>query len=218
MPFLSKYQDPLFECLIWKIDESAPYFIHKLGMNAAAQKQLQLKFKHEGSKIQWLAARHSLELLFDRSYHDFVKDKKGKSSLVGHSLELSISHCSRYTCVIKSRLKVGIDIQQQTTKLSKIASKYIDSQTLRRLQLSEHIDAYLHFYWGIKEALFKAYGKGQLNFIEHLHIDEFNYSPKGKTNAQIIKANRSIDYDVFFEQKEDFYLCIVIQKNPTIIK
>ncbi len=213
MPFLSKYQDPLFECLIWRIDESAPFFIQKLGMNAAAQKKLQLKFRHEGSKIQWLAARHCLELLFKRPYHDFVKDKKGKSSLAGQPLELSISHCNRYTSVIKSSLNVGIDIQQPTTKLSKIASKYIDDQTLKWLQLSEHFDDYLHLYWGIKEALFKAYGAGQLNFIDHLHIDAFDYRPKGKTTAQITKANRSMDYDVFFEQKEDYYLCIVIQKK-----
>ena len=216
MPFLTKYQESKFECLIWKIDESAHFFSSKLNIHAVALKQIQLKYRHNDTKVQWLASRYCLELLFERPYQNFIKDNKGKPSLIDQSYELSISHCSRYTAVVKSSYNIGVDIQQSTNKLQRIAHKYISKEILNHLETSPHYLAYLHLYWGIKEALFKAYGKGKLNFIQHLHIKDFVYSAKGTTKAQIIKDDIRIDYDVFFEQQEDFYLCIVTKSNSKI--
>lgn len=213
MAFLYEYKQQDFEYIIWKIDESADFFVRHLDLDIETQQGLRLKFRHQDSKLQWLASRYCLKLLFGRPISDFVKNEKGKLYLPDNSYQLSISHCSRYVSVVKSNVKVGIDIQQKTKKLETIGAKYIDSDSLYKLQQSEHYQDYLHVYWGIKESLFKAYGKGQLNFIKHLHIAPFEYTDKGTTTAFIQKDTFKINYNVFYEHKEDFYLCVVTETD-----
>ncbi len=212
MALNSHYQQNDYELLLWDITENIGYYEEKLSLSLEQLTEIRLKFRHQDTLLQWMASRYCLQVLFGRPYTDFIKNKKGKSALKDNSSELSISHCMRRIAIVKSTKKTGVDIQVKTEKLQKIATKYIDSETLKNLQASENYIDYLHFYWGIKEALFKAYGYGQLNFIEHLHIKPFIFSQKGETTAIINKKDIKISYRVFFEQNEDYYLCVVTKE------
>jgi 4'-phosphopantetheinyl transferase len=212
MALNSHYQQSDFEVLLWNITESLGFYVEKLGLSSEQFTEIKLKFRHQDTLLQWMASRYCLQILFDRPYTDFIKNEKGKSELKDNSSELSISHCMRRIAIVKSKKKTGVDLQIKTDKLQRIATKYIDSETLKTLQASENYIDYLHVYWGIKEALFKAYGYGQLNFIEHLHIKPFIFRQKGETSAIINKNDKKISYRVFYEQNEDYYLCIVTKE------
>ena len=39
----------------------------------------------------------------------------------------------------------------------------------------------MHVYWGAKEALYKAYGRRQLDFCQHILIEPFEFNLEGGT-------------------------------------
>ena len=216
MPIHSKYQNNSFELLVWNITEPTSFFIEKLSLSTESVKELNQNFSHQNSLLQWLASRFVLQILFNRPYTDFIKNEKGKLEIIDNSCNLSISHSQNKIVVVRSAQKIGIDIQLSTPKLFRIATKYIDHLTLHKLQSSQCYNDYLHIYWGVKEALFKAFGLGQLNFIKDLHLMPFVFQDEGHTTAKVIKDNFEINYHVFYQKKEDFYLCIVIEESLEI--
>lgn len=208
MAIQSTYHDSCFELLVWKIVETPAYFIKELQISDTELATLQKQYKNPDALLQWLASRWSLQQLFNCSYKDFQKDTNGKLFL-NKQEQLSISHSNPYIAVAKSSMPIGIDIQISNLKLQKIAHKYIENKTLSQIQTSNSYTDYLQLYWSIKEALFKAYGLGQVNFIEHLHIEPFEIETEGWTTAKIIKPNFEGNYKVFYQKQEDYYLCVV---------
>lgn len=204
-----QYQLSSFELLIWELTEPLPFYVEQLQLSPTQLEQLEQNFTNPVALLEWLASRYCLQLLLERAYTDFKKNEHGKLELVDQSWKLSISHSNQRIAVVKSKLDIGIDIQVLSPKLQRIASKYIAPKLLAELRDSPQYIDYLHIYWGIKEALFKAYGLGQVNFIKHLHISPFVFEQKGVTKAKITKENFEADYEVFYEKKEDYYLCIV---------
>lgn len=201
-----------FEGLVWNITESPDFFIEQLQLSTEQQIVIQEKYKHPTALKQWLASRHSLQLLFQTSFANFHKNVHGKLESANTEQQLSISHSDDYIAVVKASTAIGVDIQTFNPKLSRIASKFIDYKLLQQLQKSPLYQDYLHVYWGVKEALFKAYGLGQVNFINHLHISPFEMTKSGTTTAQLNKPNFKATYNVFYEKTEDYYLCIVTKQ------
>lgn len=208
MAIQSTYQNSYFELLVWEITESPTYFVAELGLLEEDLGELQQKYKNADALIQWLASRCALQKLFQKSYKQFQKDANGKLFLEAGNY-LSVSHSTPYIAVAKSPYPTGIDIQIKNPKLQLIAHKYIALDLLNKFKISENYSDYLHLYWCIKEALFKAYSLGQVNFIEHLHIAPFEIQNEGWTEAKIIKPNFEGKYKVFYQKREDYYLCVV---------
>lgn len=212
MPILQTYQFPTFELLIWDITESNHFFAKALELSINELDLLQQKYSNPIAFQQWLASRHALQQLFKTSHKDFQKNEAGKLELKDKQQQLSISHSTTYIAVAKAKQPIGIDLQVSTPKLERIASKYLAEELLIELKKSPNYIDYLHFYWGIKEALFKAYGLGKVDFIQHLHIDFFDNISKGTTRATILKPNFQASYQVFYEKTANYYLCIVTKE------
>jgi len=204
-----QYQHPSFELLVWKITESIPFLVEQLGLSAVEFDDLKQRFKNSSSLLEWLASRYCLQVFFEKPYTYFKKNTSGKLELIDKSSKLSISHSNQQIAIVKSKSDIGVDIQISTPKLQRIASKYIDEDLLAHLKKTDNYVDYLHIYWGIKEALFKAYGLGKVDFIKHLHITAFSFEEEGETLATISKPNFKANYQVFYQKKEDYYLCIV---------
>lgn len=204
-----QYEHPSFELLVWKITESIPFFAEQLELSPLEFDNLKQRFKNSSSLLEWLASRYCLQVFFEKPYTSFKKNSAGKLELIDQPSELSISHSNQQIAIVKSTSKIGVDIQVCTPKLERIASKYINENLLLDLKKTANYVDYLHIYWGIKEALFKAYGLGKVDFIKHLHINPFTFEKEGITLAQILKPNFKADYNVFYQKKEAYYLCIV---------
>ncbi|WMX15979.1 MULTISPECIES: 4'-phosphopantetheinyl transferase superfamily protein [unclassified Aureispira] len=212
MPILQTYQSPAFEILIWNVTEPLHFFAELLELTNNELLLLQQKYSNPLAFQQWLASRCGLQELFHTSYRNFQKNALGKLELQTQALELSISHSGAYIAVAKSKQAIGIDLQIPTPKLERIASKYIAKDLLAVLQKSPQYIDYLHIYWGIKEALFKAYALGKVDFIRHLHISPFEITSKGSTTAVIRKPNFEASYQVFYEKTLNYYLCVVTKE------
>ncbi|MFK7799351.1 MAG: 4'-phosphopantetheinyl transferase superfamily protein [Aureispira sp.] len=211
MPIHYQIQQTPIHLLVWQQTEAEHFFWQALALDEVQQQQLLRKYRHPSARLDWLSSRHALQLLCGQSIASFYKDTAGKLRVADNPFYYSISHSGTFVTAIQAPQTVGVDIQIPNPKLTRIAHKYIAPKTLEMLyaQTEEQQD-YLHYYWGIKEALFKAYGKGQVNFIHHLHIIPFEATIEGTTLARLQKPTEETWYKIFYKKTTDYYLCAAV--------
>ena len=87
----------------------------------------------------------------------------------------------------------------------------MSDQEFASLDTNSPID-HLHIYWGAKEAIFKAYGKKELAFKEHIHIETFAYDPlDGKFQAQLIKGKIEMNFEGKYKIMDGQFLVYVTE-------
>jgi 4'-phosphopantetheinyl transferase len=198
---------------IWKIEEAESYFLQRIDF---IDPQVIKRYRHPQSRLHWMASRLLLhQALGNEKYQQLSKDNKGKPK--AKDFELSISHSEDLVAIAigKKDQSIGLDIQHFSSKLEAIASKFIPAAILDEIKNAPYFKEIVHIHWGIKEALFKAYGKGRLDFKKHL-ILEWNqvFDPNGESfKSYVKKENEAIEYQSAYEiTEENYLLCLVT--NP----
>lgn len=211
MPIHYHHQQPQRTLLVWEQTEPEQFFQQALVLAPAQQDFLQQRYSNAAARLDWLASRHTLQLLCGQHCSVFYKDQAGKLRVPNSPFYYSISHSGTYVAVVQATTTAGVDVQIPNAKLARIAHKYIAPEVLSFLKDNPaHYQDYLHYYWGIKEALFKAYGKGQVNFIDHLHLLPFAAQAEGQTLACLKKPQEEAWYKIFYKKTADYYLCVAI--------
>ncbi len=192
---------------LWRLEESPEFFLHSLHLQPKEQEELA---KLKGRRIEeWLACRYLVhEMLLAQGHAErvpVIKDEFGKPHLLGMPFHLSFSHSHDLVAVILANRPTGVDIQASVGKIERLANKFLGELELNSL-IDETRLAQLHIYWGAKEALYKAYGRKELDFRQNIHIQPFDYQRAGSTKGQIVKNGSSWDFEVFYEQFWDYYL------------
>jgi phosphopantetheinyl transferase len=148
---------------IWKIEEQEDFFLQTVVP--------QRNVSHPHKKLQHLAGRYLLRHLFP----DFplslilIADTR-KPYLENEAYHFSISHCGEYAAAMVSKTKrVGIDIEMATDKVYRIKHKFLTIEELSTInhQLTTEIKQ-LTLLWSCKEAVFKWYGLGEVDFKTHI--------------------------------------------------
>ncbi len=167
------FQQDIDECTklaVWKIEEEENFFLSRVS--------LQREITHPHKRLQHLAGRYLLKYLFP----DFpvsliqIADTR-KPYLEDEAYHFSISHCGDYAAVVASREKrVGVDIEIVTGKIDRIKNKFISADewpVVNDGQLKEEnpaANSRLTLVWSCKEAVFKWYGQGGVDFKEHMKV------------------------------------------------
>jgi phosphopantetheinyl transferase len=185
---------------IWRMVEPEDFFLQELDLQPVEQTELApLKGRR---RLEWLASRFLVhEMLLSNGQPDRVpvlKDEFGKPHLHGTGLHLSFSHSHELVAVILANQATGIDIQRKVEKIERLAQKFMREEELRSLS-EEHRLSQLHIFWGAKEALYKAHGRKELDFRQHISIQPFDYQQVGMTHGKIEKEGRVWDFEVNFE-------------------
>jgi len=157
------------DIFVWKISESLNYFRQKL--NLSRQDIEEIPSPTDKRKLEWLVVRYLLRLIIGADAEQYKKDEFGKPHLINSDLEISISHSESYFALLISNKNCGIDIQKYTPKITRIAHKFMSESELNLGANLDQMD-YLHYLWSAKEAVYKAYGRKNLRFIEHILIDK----------------------------------------------
>jgi 4'-phosphopantetheinyl transferase len=199
----------------WQIAETEDFFLEQAHF---INPENLGRISHPQARLQWLASRLLLfRVLGADQYKKLQKDSTGKPITDNQSFELSISHSEELVAIAIAQQPIGIDIQRISSKMERIAHKFIpENQLTTILARSKYNLETLHVHWGIKEALFKAYGKGQLDFKEHLHLNwHKDFEPKGDSfDAAVLKDREKTEYSGHYEQVfEDYLFCHVTKKG-----
>lgn len=147
---------------IWKIEEDEPFFKQYVPIHR--------EVTHPHKRLQHLAGRFLLKYLFpDFPSHLIRIADTRKPFLPGEAYHFSISHCGNYAAAIVSRKhRVGIDIEIPTEKVVRIQDKFISPEERKAIN-PVTMEDFTHI-WSAKEAVFKWYGNGEVDFKQHIRL------------------------------------------------
>ncbi len=141
-----------------------------------------------------------------------IKDQFGKPHLENAQWHISISHSQNKAAVIASPKLVGIDIQNFVPRIDRIAHKFMNQLETAFLSENFYLEQ-LHIFWSAKEALYKAYGRKELEFKEHIGLAPFKFSDqKGTTTGWVKKGDYHKEFEVHFDKVDSYYLVWVMEK------
>ncbi|MEQ8706083.1 MAG: 4'-phosphopantetheinyl transferase superfamily protein [Phaeodactylibacter sp.] len=207
---------PVGEIGIWDIEEQEDWFLSQLHLKVDEAEQLQrLKGRR---RLEWLAARqliHQMSGRIDRAL--FRKDEHGKPYLEGSPYQISISHSHEKAAAIAAPDIVGIDIQHWVPKIERLAKRFLNKAELDQLHAAAPERLFqLHVLWGAKESLYKAYGRRQLDFCQHMKVGPINASLKrGTIYGQVHKAEYRQDFCIHYQQLNQYILVYAVAgQNP----
>jgi len=126
-------------------------------------------------RTEWLASR---ELLFKISNLPqrlgCVYDEFGKPELKGSDQHISISHSELWCAAMISERKCGVDVQLYSNTVERIAGRFLTEIDVSNARKAANPLHHLHLLWGVKECLYKAYGKRKLGFRENIIITQLD--------------------------------------------
>ncbi len=162
---------------IWHITEPEDFFLEKV--------PIKKDVSHPHKRLQHLAGRYLLPYLFEGfPLEEILVADTRKPFLQDEQYHFSISHCGDYAAAIVSRTdRVGIDIELVTPKIERVKHKFTTADELlfltdeyksflQQFELTEKIEQeFLTMIWSAKEAMFKWYGAGQMDFRQHMQLN-----------------------------------------------
>ena len=154
---------------LWWIKEDPHYFMDRLkssGLDLSITDGWHLRRQKE-----WLAGRHLIDIFINDPIIKMNISKSGKPHFAKSKNYFSISHSGEIVALTTSPQKVGIDIQLESSKIEKIAPKFVTDQDVNALPNAWSQIKNYHIIWSCKEAMFKAYGKGKVDFKKDLSIN-----------------------------------------------
>ncbi|MBK8656075.1 MAG: 4'-phosphopantetheinyl transferase superfamily protein [Haliscomenobacter sp.] len=214
MPFVDLgHLEPGARLGLWEIREQENWFLERVALSEEEAAQL-APIKGQ-RRVEFLAARKLVHLLSEARYrHPLVKDPSGKPHLPELSFSVSISHSRGYAAAILAEGAVGIDIQHIVEKIGRIAPRFLNPEEVSAIYPDTRLEA-LHVYWCAKEALFKAYGKGQVDFCRHLRVLPFTYGAAGgRFSGQILKDSTIRTFTLRYLRMNGHMLVWAMEKTP----
>ncbi|MEJ7611571.1 MAG: 4'-phosphopantetheinyl transferase superfamily protein [Ferruginibacter sp.] len=172
---------------VWHITEAEDFFLEKV--------PLQRTITHPHKRLQHLAGRYLLPQLFPAFPLELVEiaDTR-KPFLPGEPFHFSISHCGNYAAAIVSmENRVGVDIEIPHPRIGNIKHKFL-SPGEQHIVSAVHSDDItgLTMAWSVKEAVFKWFGEGEVDFIGHMQITAVNKTATGYTTECLFKKDRPV--------------------------
>ncbi|MGI8952314.1 MAG: 4'-phosphopantetheinyl transferase family protein [Chitinophagaceae bacterium] len=190
---------------IWKIEEPEDFFLQKI--------VLQQSITHLHKRLQHMAGRYLLQFLFpDFPNSEILIADTRKPYLASEQYHFSISHCTNYAAAIASKNKrVGIDIEIANKRIEKIREKFLSAPESGFIEeVNPQIIEQLTIAWGAKEAIFKWWSYGNIDFKKHIRLQPFTVTSE-KINALLLTANEIFPLKLHFKLFEELCLVWVLQ-------
>lgn len=161
---------------VWKIEEEEAFFTDAV--------TLQRSISHPHKRLQHLAGRYLLSFLFPHfpSWLIRIADTR-KPFLEGQPFHFSISHSENYAAAIVGTLcSVGIDVELASPKIAAIRRKFLsdhDAGVLFSDGASTENILRLTVAWSAKEAVYKWWGQGEVDFKEDIVLNDARIGEEG---------------------------------------
>ena len=197
--FYFKEISPTTKLAIWKIEEPEAFFLSYVPLSS--------EISHPHKRLQHLAGRYLLQYLFpDFPIHSIQIASTRKPFLENERYHFSISHCGDYAAaIVSSADRIGIDIELQRPTVAKIAHKFLHQEELKQVLLDDIKG--LTILWSSKEAIFKWWGLGDVDFSEMIRVDKYKIEEEGTMKARFLQPTTA--YSFYPHYKVFGNLCLV---------
>lgn len=198
---------------LWHIIESEEWLMDNVALFPAEINHL-MAIKGEGRRREFLAARMLLHYMSGRDNRgELIKDDTGKPHLRDSLFHVSISHTVNYAAAIAHPNPCGVDVQRIVPRIRRMAHKFVGAAEQAQL-IPEHELLQLHLIWSAKEAMYKAFGRRELDFCRNLFVDFAGYSPDKMTATAFLQKDEiEMVFDLDFRRYEDFVLVACVEQT-----
>lgn len=193
--FYQQNINPSTKLAVWQITEPEDFFTQTVS--------LQRIITHPHKRLQHLADRYLLKFLFPDFPNEeiFIADTK-KPYLPYEQYHFSISHCSNYAAAIVSKnQRVGVDIEIPKEKVLRIAPKFLSADEYEKFKIRNSKFETATLLWSCKEAMFKWWGWGEVDFKTMLQLNFSALTDAGIINACFVHpkvyATMQLNYQLF---------------------
>jgi 4'-phosphopantetheinyl transferase len=180
MPIINKIESEKITILVWEITETIEEIIALgEGINTDNYTSEKRKKEHFASRLLVNEICPTKTII----YNEFGAPE------LNNGKHISISHSKELVAVILSDKKTGLDIEQISEKSFRIASKFVSEKNLINLNKEKAT-----LIWCLKEAIYKWYQKGGVDFIKDIIIPEFFAKKNGKVTAYFRRKKLNLNY------------------------
>ena len=214
MPMAHKHITEEYSIAVWHTTEDLEQLRQTITLDNYTKNTLKTCKVHRCREL--IGTRHLLNVLLGESV-TITKGDNGRPMIVEYpDLNISLSHSGDYSAVMLSRVhsRIGIDIQIHRESISKIAPKFMSMEEVQSTSVSQQ-----HFYWGIKESVFKAWSKGGVDFTNMIEVSPFDLLNDSRldvaTTTLFCKDDVSISFNANGLVLDDLYLSWVAPTKTT---
>jgi phosphopantetheinyl transferase len=209
MPVAEKHTQADFEVVVWEITETEDFFNERISYRSNANNANKI--------LQQMASRYLLELMHPTfPFNKLHKMDNGKLVLQDSSIDFSLTHTAEYAAAIMStELKVGIDIEKIDKRVLKVDRKFLNQfelDWLSKLDVDSRIK-YTTLCWSIKETVFKWWGTGEIDFANHIEIQDPGMLNQGSLSVNFSKTYL-IALPIQYKLIGDHWLTYIAIKHP----
>jgi phosphopantetheinyl transferase len=188
---------------IWKIEETEEFFKGNVPMHRDVT--------HPHKRLQHLAGRFLLQYLFpDFPYELILIADTKKPYLKDEQFHFSISHCGDYAAAIVSKDKrVGVDIEIPVEKIHLLKNKFIGEKEMKQWEDKFTIKdtQFVTLIWSAKEAVFKWYGSGAVDFKKHIYLHQLDAKEE---SLDCLFTKTQVSLKIHYRQFEHLILSWVV--------
>lgn len=131
--------------------------------------------RNESRKRQHLAGRALLRQMIFPLYEQISVDPFGKPFLGSGSRMISLSHTAEYAAAaVSETLPVGIDIERIQDRLERVKERFLQESETGMLPAG-NLHERLALLWTAKEAVYKLYGKPDIDLRNNIHVGTIDY-------------------------------------------
>lgn len=199
---------------LWKITESPEGLQDQICLT----KEEEQTFKtlvNENRQKHWLSYRALLSKMLGRERLDILYDNYGKPYLADKSHHISVSHAGDYAAAIYSPVfRVGIDIEKITKRIEKIRDRFMNEHEISNLKKGYDLSE-LYLYWSAKEALYKLYGKRNLDFRHQITCQQLKPAVKGSFKGTLSLSGKEYLFTFYYRIIENYSLVYVFDEKKT---
>jgi len=154
------------------------FLLVNVKLNKIEKKKLQ-EMTANRRRQEWLTTRWLVQKVLSQDV-EICYNENGKPEINNGGMSISISHCQEIVAVLihTKGKSVGLDCETVAPRILKIKHKFAEKELN---QILNNETENLTLVWCAKEAMFKLYAKGAVDFNEHLQVNDFDFSVEGGT-------------------------------------
>jgi 4'-phosphopantetheinyl transferase len=187
---------------VWHITETEEQLLIAVRLNSE-EEALFRKYTHLQRRKQWLAYRAALQHIIPAGVPANLQyDEHGKPSLAYAPGYISVSHAGDYAAAVYSgNQPVGIDIEQLKPRIERVKERFLSKPEQDAVNTQHRLEK-LYIYWGAKEALYKLYGKPDVDFKNDIFLHPFDYLcyMDGSSAATLTTPEYTGEFRVFYSK------------------
>ena len=192
MPFVKKIEIQGGEIGIWEIQETVNELLKQIILSNNEKVAFE-KITAEKRKKEFLITRILLQLLLSAK-HEIEYQKEGKPNLKNSALNISISHSSQFVALLLTEKKGGIDVENTTRNIEKVAQRFLHPAEKEQIKKSKNPGLTTFIYWSAKEAIFKCTPHKNIEFSQQIFINYFETQEKGTFTGKLIFEKQISNY------------------------